>query len=101
MSSYDRYFLGFKNMDHTLSNALSTMSLRRLVMFLHFETYVLENPQNQALCDLPIYQLDFLPHIYMTLVTKGGGLKPNQNGYFFPPLPCFFEIFFLHRVLKE
>ena len=33
----------------------------------------------------------------MTLVTKGGGLKPNQNGYF-PPFPTmFFGIFFASR----
>ena len=33
--------------------------------FLHFETYVFENPQKAASIDFPIYQLDFLPHIYM------------------------------------
>ena len=32
--------LEFKNMDHQLSNALSTMFLRRLVMFLRFKTYM-------------------------------------------------------------
>ena len=40
-------FLGFKNMDHQLSNALSTMFLRRLVMFLHFETYAFVNSQKR------------------------------------------------------
>ena len=34
-------------MDHQLSNALSTMFLRHLVMFLHFETYALANPQKK------------------------------------------------------
>eukprot|EP00493_Phyllostaurus_siculus_P024131 UN24468 len=52
-------------MDHQLSNALSTIFLRRLDIFLHFETYAFEDPQNPALCDFPIYQLDFLPHIYI------------------------------------
>ena len=50
-------------MDHQFSKALSTMFLRRLVMFLHFETYVFENPQKPDPCRFPIYQLDFLPHI--------------------------------------
>ena len=39
-------FWRFKNMDHQqLSNAISTMFLRCLVMFLHFETYAFPNPQ--------------------------------------------------------
>ena len=53
-----------ENIDHQLSNALSTMFLRRLDIFLHFETYVFQNPQNPYFCHFPIYQLDFLPHIY-------------------------------------
>ena len=57
-------FSEFKNMNHLLSNALSTMLLRRLDIFLHFGTYVFQNPQKAVGCDFPIYQLDFLPHIY-------------------------------------
>ena len=30
MSSYDQYFLGFENMDHHLSNALSTIPIRHV-----------------------------------------------------------------------
>ena len=56
-------FLGFKNMDHQLSNALSTMFLRRLVMFLHFDTYMLEYPQKEVSCLNEVYQLSFFPHI--------------------------------------
>ena len=53
-------------MDPQLSNALSTMSIRRLVMLLHFETHVLENPQKEVSSDFHIYELDFLPHcIYL------------------------------------
>ena len=59
-------FLESKNMDHQLFNALSTMFLRRLDIFLHFETYVLQNSQNPYFCHFPIYQLDFLPQIYNT-----------------------------------
>ncbi len=40
-------FLGSESMEHQLSNALSTMFLRHLVMFLHFETYALANPQKR------------------------------------------------------
>ena len=63
-------FLESKNMDHQLSNALSTMFLRRLDIFLRFETYVFENSQKEASTDFPIYQLDFLPHIYMRQEAK-------------------------------
>ena len=56
--------LGSKSMDPQLSNALSTMLLRHLVMFLHFETYALANPQKTALSGRSGCQLDFLPHIY-------------------------------------
>ena len=65
MSSYDQIFSELKNRNYELSNALSTMFLRRLDSFLHFETHAFEDPQNEALCDFPIYQLDFLPHIYI------------------------------------
>ena len=41
-------FLGSESMEHQLSNALSTMFLRHLVMFLHFETYALANPQKSG-----------------------------------------------------
>ena len=51
-------------MDHQLSNALSTMSPRHLVMFLHFETYALTNPQKPGLSGKSGVELDFLPHIY-------------------------------------
>ena len=40
-------FLGSKSMDPQLSNALSTMFLRHLVIFLHFKTYALANPQKK------------------------------------------------------
>ena len=43
MSSYGKYFLGSESMDHQLSNALSTMFLRHLVIFLQFETYAVAN----------------------------------------------------------
>ena len=52
-------------MDHQLSNALSTMFLRRLVKFLHFDTYVLQNPQKKASSQYWVYQLSFFPHIYL------------------------------------
>ena len=58
--------LNFKNMNHQLSNALSTMFLRRLDIFLRFETYMFQNPQKAVSTDFHIYQLDFLPHIYMS-----------------------------------
>ena len=52
-------------MDPQLSNALSTMFLRHLVMFAHFETYALKNRQKAGSCHYWVYQLDFLPHIYI------------------------------------
>ena len=63
MSSYDQYFLGTQKVNYQLSNALSTMFLRRLDIFLHFETYVFQNPQKASSTDFHIYQLGFLPHI--------------------------------------
>ena len=57
-------FSELKNMNHQLSNAPSTMFLRHLVMFLHFETYALANPQKAAEFPKSGCQLDFLPHIY-------------------------------------
>ena len=71
--------LGSKSMDHQLSNALSTMFLRHLVMLLHFETYAIANPQKEGLSGKSGPQLDFLPHIY---VLYGGGKafpKPFQS----------------------
>ena len=51
-------------MDYQLSNALSTMSLRHLFMFLHFETYAFANPQKAGFCRKSGVELDFLLHIY-------------------------------------
>ena len=56
-------FSELKNMNHQLSNALSTMFLRRLDIFVHSDTHVLQNPQNPSSTDFSIYQLGFLPHI--------------------------------------
>ena len=63
-------FLESESMDHQLSNALSTVSLRHLVMFRHFETYALENPQKPVLSGKSGVELDFLPHIYMRQEVK-------------------------------
>ena len=49
-------FSKFKNMNHQLSNALSTMFLRCLVMFLHFDTYAFESAQKSMLCMIAICQ---------------------------------------------
>ena len=65
-------FLGSKSMDHQLSNALAIMFLRHLVMFLHFETYALANPQKTYLSDRSGVELDFLPHISRVPLTRGG-----------------------------
>ena len=40
------------------------MFLRRLDIFLHFKTYVFQNPQKPVSCHYGVYQLDFFPHIY-------------------------------------
>ena len=57
-------FLGSESMEHQLSNALSTMFLRHLVTFLHFEIYAFSNPQKAVLPGGSGPQLDFLPHMY-------------------------------------
>ena len=49
-------FSEFKNMNHQLSNAPSTMFLRRLVMFLHFDAYAFESAQKAMSCMIIIYQ---------------------------------------------
>ena len=64
------FFSKFKNMNDQLPNALSTMFLRRLVIFLHFETYALENLQKLLTIPDPGGQLSFLPHIYMRQEAK-------------------------------
>ena len=56
MSSYAKFFLGSESMDHQLSNALSTMFLRHLVMFLHFDAYAFESAQKAMLCMITICQ---------------------------------------------
>ena len=45
-------FSELKKVNYQLSNALSTMFLRRLDIFLRFDTYVFENPQKAASCTL-------------------------------------------------
>ena len=76
-------FLGSESMDHQLSNALSTMFLRHLVMFLHFETYALANPQKYVLSRKSGVELDFLPHIYERkfdlLFKKTFASKPSKT----------------------
>ena len=64
ISSYGKYFSRSESMDHQLSNALSTMFLRHLVMFLHFETYAHANPQKAVVPPKSGVELDFLPHIF-------------------------------------
>ena len=81
MSSGDKYFLGSESMDHQLSNALSTMFLRHLVMFLHFETYALANPQKAWFSPKSGPQLDFLPHIYMRQEAKVGDDFGHHPGF--------------------
>ena len=49
-------FSELKNMNHQFSNALSTMFLRCLVMFLHFDTYAFESAQKAMLCMITICQ---------------------------------------------
>ena len=51
-------------MNNQLSNALSTMLIRRLDIVLHFGTYVFENHQNPVSDPDPGDELGFLPHIY-------------------------------------
>ena len=70
-------FLGIENMNHQLSNALSTMFLRRLVMFLHFDIYAVANPQKKRFSPKSVPQLDFLHHISRKNVT----LDTGRHGY--------------------
>ena len=53
-------FSELKNMNHQFSNALSTILIRRLAMFLHFDTYAFESAQKVMSCMIPIYQSGFL-----------------------------------------
>ena len=73
-------FSELKKVNYQLSNALSTMFLRRLDIFLHFETYVFQNPQKASSTDFHIYQLDFLPHIYMNVVILRYRNCGDENG---------------------
>ena len=58
-------FVELKNMNHQLSNALSTMFLGRLVVLLHLETYAFESVSKAVSCVIPIHQTGFL--------TRNGG----------------------------
>ena len=49
-------FSKFKNMNNQLYNAPSTMFLRCLVMFLHFDTYAFESAQKVMSCMVLTYQ---------------------------------------------
>ena len=53
-------FSELKNMNHQLSNALSTIFLRSLDNFLHFDTHDFEGAQKALSCMIPIYQPGFL-----------------------------------------
>ena len=57
------------------------MFLRRLDIFLRFETYVFENPQKEASTDFPIYQLDFLPHIAQS-ANQGSHFQQVKRAFF-------------------
>ena len=74
MSSYDKHFVGiWKYMDLQLFNAPLTMFLWHLVMFLHFETYALANPQKAYFSGGSGCQFDLLPHISRIPLTRGEG----------------------------
>ena len=75
-------FLNFKNMNHQLSNALSAMFLRRLVIFLYFRTCVFDNSQKNAFSGGSGPQLDFLPHIYMRQEAKFDPGFPRKGVFF-------------------
>ena len=53
-------FLESESMDHRLSNALSTVFLLSLVIFLNFDTHALKSVQKAMECMRPIYQPGFL-----------------------------------------
>ena len=79
-------FSELKNMNHQLSNALSTIVLRRLDIFLHFETYAFENSQKAVVSGISGCQLSFLPHIYLrfrsnfrTIYDQGNMCHVNHN----------------------
>ena len=53
-------FVELKNMNHQLSNALSTMFLGRLFVLLHLETYAFESVSKAVSCVIHIHQTGFL-----------------------------------------
>ena len=53
-------FVELKNMNHQLSNALSTMFLGRFFMLLHLETYAFEIVSKAVPCMIPKHQTGFL-----------------------------------------
>ena len=54
------FFSDFKNMDHQLAGALSTILKLSLVVFLHFDKHAVENVQKAMLYMIPICQFGFL-----------------------------------------
>ena len=88
--------LGSESMDHQLFNAPSTMFLWHLGMFLHFETYALENPQKAYFSGGSEPQFDFLPQIYLFLSVWLHNCIPNR--WHFKSVFC---VHLLRNVLLE
>ena len=78
-----KFFLDIvKHCPVTPQNALSTMFLRLLVMFLHFKRYTFVNPPNPRFSRKSRYQLDFFPHIHNFIkkcLPKKLGLKNDTS----------------------
>ena len=64
-----------------LSNALSTVFLLSLVIFLNFDTYALKSVQKAMACMLPIYQPGFLTQKVDFIESDGTSYDDVRHGF--------------------
>ena len=67
-------FSELNNVSYQLTNAQSTMLLRCVVMFLHFDANSFERAQKAVSCMTPIFQSGFLTQIIIRFYQKQWGI---------------------------
>ena len=77
-------FSELKNMNHQFSNALSTMFLRRLAMFLQCDMYAFESAQKVMSCMIPIYQSGFLTQNVDLIRSDEASYEDVRQGFGIP-----------------
>ena len=74
-------FSEHKYVSDQLSNAQSTMFLRRLFMFLHFDANAFERTQKALSCMTPIFQSGFLTQKFDFTRSNEASYEKFSNGF--------------------